>query len=134
MRGNAPIEIGPALLPDRTRESISRSQFVTAFHRDGRHFLKQVANRLGLDERGSIVVRHAAAVDMGEVVLRRDRLLVVLSGGATPGSAATLAFSAVVPGETVPEEQVFRTSMAALTNPLVQREFLDDCRRLLAGA
>jgi hypothetical protein len=124
------IQLGPSFT-ERAADLLDESQRASAFQRDARHFLKQLANRLRLDSHGYTITARAATVhEPGEVALRAAHMLVVVS---MKGTGARVTVGRIRPDGRVAPEDVRHMPLASL-NPSLQRVFLSLCRGILDQA
>lgn len=123
------LHVGPSLLPP-LGHPLAPAEHLAAFQREGRHFLKQVANRIALrGNQYSINSRPRADAAQCEVVLRSGSLLVVLENDS---QGARLQIARCEPGLPVPDEhkRVFR--VADVTSAQAQQVLLQTCSQCLA--
>jgi hypothetical protein len=124
------MKLGPSFTAEARAAAMASSPSArSAFQRDARHFLKQVANRLKL--RGSeytISTRASGTADAAEVVLRSGALLLIVSMHRT---GARVSFASHEAGVTVRPEELRHVPLDRLTAPALQRAFLAWCQRIL---
>lgn len=98
--------------------------------RDGRHFLKRLANVLGWRPNTySIVARPAGVTDDAEVVLRSGGLIAIL-GEASRGPVLT--YGSYSGGESLEQAAVRQVALTQLRTPARQQELLVELRSLAA--